>query len=160
MTLIPSIPTIHLYLLTRERGKLPSLSLLTKLLPTALCAIIISRGLVGISWQRHLRAPKPDCYLSPGMSCCALSFFLSLSLSLCLSLSLSLSGWIVWPQPASLTLRHTTWLCSSRFLPSPELLSLALSVFSLIFLAFRCSALYMFHVCECCHRCISALDAS
>jgi len=59
---------------------------LTKLLPTALCAIFISRGLVGISWQRHLRAPKARL-LPFHLACHAV---LSQILPLCLFLSLFL----------------------------------------------------------------------
>lgn len=133
VTLIPNIPTIHRYLLTIEESS--PLSVLTKLLPTALRAIINSCGLVNISWQRHLRAPKPDCCLSPGMSCCAPP-------------PLSVSGWDCL-SVANLTHTHRQHgCCSSWFLPLSKLVSVSLSplpVSSLIF--WLIDVVQVFHVC-------------
>lgn len=60
-----------------ESYLLLTVSLLTRLIPTALCAIIISCGLDGISCQRHLRLQSP--WLLPFTWCVSLSFFLSLA---------------------------------------------------------------------------------
>lgn len=116
-----------------QREARSPLSPLTKLLSTALCAIIIPCCLVDIGWQRHLRAPKPDCYLSPGMSCCAFS--------------LSLARWDCLTMPS---LSHSVHNMAVLFLIPALSWSLSLPPSSCLFshlFGFQCSALFKCSMC-------------
>lgn len=83
-------------------------SVLTKLFPTSLCAIFTPCGLVGISWQSHLRAPQR----------LTATFHLTRRAALLLFLFFSLSGRGSRRFSMSKRMKRHGWACLNFFLLS------------------------------------------